>query len=187
MIRVVPPGEPPAFDGECRRKGTAWLRSHRGALRPRDFWGRFKPALADGFHGLCGYGAMFEPVGTIDHFTSWKRAPHLAYEWSNYRFAAQWINSSKQKADDEVLDPFEVEDGWFEVLLPSLQLVVTDKVPAPLRAKALRTLERLHLRDDERVIRQRREWYRMYQEGELSLEGLKRKAPLLARAVEKTR
>lgn len=46
-------------------------------------------------------------------------------------------------------------------------------------------LERLHLGHDERVVRQRREWYRMYQTGELTLEGLARKAPLIAAAVRR--
>lgn len=36
-------------------------------------------------------------------------------------------------------------------------------------------------------MRQRREWYRMYQAGELTLEGLAKKAPLIARAIEKQR
>jgi hypothetical protein len=36
-------------------------------------------------------------------------------------------------------------------------------------------------------MRQRREWYRMFQEGELTLEGLAKKAPLIARAVENQR
>jgi hypothetical protein len=51
--------------------------------------------------------------------------------------------------------------------------------------RAESVLERLHLRDDERVLRQRREWYRMYQEGELTLEGLEKKAPLIAEAIAK--
>ena len=84
-----------------------------------------------------------------------------------------------------IFDPFEVGDGWFEILLPSLQLVATDRVPEGLRERASFVLKRLHLRDDERVIRQRREWYRMYQQGELTLEGLRKKAPLIAAAVAK--
>lgn len=94
------------------------------------------------------------------------------------------INSVKQAADSDVLDPYEVRDGWFEILLPSMQLVVSRDAPAEIRAKAEHTLRRLRLRHDERVIRQRREWYRMYQTGELTLEGLRKKAPLIARAVE---
>ncbi len=61
---------------------------------------------------------------------------------------------------------------------------MSDKLPAAQRDRAEFVLQRLHLRDDERVIRQRREWYRMYQDGELKLEGLHKKAPLIARAVE---
>lgn len=131
---------------------------------------------------------MYEPVGSVDHFRSWKaiRAsePRLAFEWSNFRFAAQWINAVKQDSDD-VLDPFEVEDDWFEISLPSLQLVATDRIPQPMRAKAEVTLVRLRLRDDERVISQRRAWLRLHESGDLSLEGLRQKAPLIARAVEK--
>ena len=83
----------------------------------------------------------------------------------------------------ELLEPFEIEDGWFERLLPSLQLRVSEAVPDELRERAEHMLDRLHLRDDERVVRQRREWYRMYQSRELSLDGLAKKAPLIAAAV----
>lgn len=185
MIRFAAPPEPAGFDRKCRRAGKKWLREHPDVARPRDYWSPFKPDLATGFRDLCAYSAMFEPVGTVEHFRSVETHRELAYEWSNYRFAAAWINSSKQ--DAEVLDPFEVGRDWFEVLLPSLQLVLTDKVPARHRALAGYTLERLNLRDDERVIRQRQGWYRMYQEGELTLVGLRKKAPLIARAVQKAR
>lgn len=123
--------------------------------------------------------------GTVDHFVSCNEDRAKAYEWSNYRYASAWLNSSKQRLiSTEILDPYLVEDGWFKIILPSLQLVLSETVPEALRAKAEFVLERLHLRDDERVIRQRREYYRMYQAGELSLDGLARMAPLIARAVE---
>ena len=128
---------------------------------------------------------MYEPVGTVDHFVSCDTDAKLAYEWSNYRFSAQWINSSKQTADGAVMDPCSVGEDWFEISLPDLQLRVTDKVPHGQRQLAEDTLNRLHLRHDERIQRQRREWYRMYQDGELTLEGLRKKAPLIAKAVEK--
>ncbi|MNR55994.1 hypothetical protein D3C85_1764770 [compost metagenome] len=64
-------------------------------------------------------------------------------------------------------------------------VVVPERVPEPLRELAVKTLERLHLQDDERVLRQRRGWYRKYQEGKLTLDGLREVAPLIARAVEK--
>jgi hypothetical protein len=132
---------------------------------------------------------MYEPVGTVDHYISCRNCRDTnaarAYSWGNYRFASQWINSSKQNADSAVVDPFKVQDGWFEILLPSLQLVPGCLLTSRQRAKANYTIERFHLRDDERILRQRREWYRMHKNRELNLEGLRKKAPLIAKAVEK--
>ena len=184
MIHFEPVPEPPEFHRQAKEPGNAWLASDPDAERPRDYWTPFKPALADGFRNLCAYSAMYEPIGTVDHFVSWNEDRAKAYEWENYRYCAAWINASKGSIPAAaLLDPFEVEDGWFEILLPSLQLKVSDRVPEELRERADYVLKRLRLRDDERVLRQRREWYRMYQSGELSLEGLARKAPLIAAAI----
>jgi hypothetical protein len=185
MIHFERPPQPPKFSERCHQRGNQWLEEHPNVVRPKDYWTEFKPELTDGFSNLCAYTVMYTPNGTVDHYLSWKNYRHLAYEWTNYRFCAGWMNSSKSNADDTVIDPFHVQDGWFEIILPSLQLRITDQVPAQLSQKAEYTLNRLHLQDDERVIRQRREWYRMYQEGELTLDGLSMKAPLIAAAVEK--
>lgn len=185
MMRFAPVAKPEGFDAKAEL-GARWLGENPGAARPRDFWSPFRPALASGFGQLCAYGVMYEPVGTVDHFVSWHEDRSKAYEWDNYRFASQWINSSKQKlGSHEILDPFAVEDAWFEILLPSLQMIATAAVPDALRDRVETMLTRLHLRDDERILRQRREWYRMYQENELTLEGLRKKAPLIARAVDR--
>lgn len=183
MIRFEPTPEPECFDEETRQPGKKWLTENPDAQRPKDYWSPFKSRLSEGFRHLCAYSAIYEPVGTVDHFDSWASNPESAYEWDNYRFASAWINSSKRTAT--VLDPFEVGAGWYEILLPSLQLVVTAAVPSEHRELAEYTLKRLHLRDDERVLRPRREWYRMFQEGELTLAGLRKKAPLIAQAVER--
>jgi len=128
--------------------------------------------------------------GHCDHFVPLAKLRRvsrdaLVYEWSNLRYGDGVIN--QRKGDSDVLDPFEVRDDWFKVLLPSLQLVLTDAVPSELRLKAEFTLQRLGLRDDEVVVRYRRQWYRLYLGGDLSLEGLRRVAPLVARAVEHER
>ena len=192
MKHFAPPPEPPDFDAQVRQPGNQWLEQNldeNGRLpkgtRPPDRWSDFKGQLADGFSNLCAYSVMCELVGTVDHYLSCEHHPRMVYEWSNYRYLSGWINSSKKTLDEAVLDPFQVEDDWFEVLLPSLQLVLTDAVPQGEQDRAKFTIERLHLRDDERVIRQRQQWYRMYQEGNLSIEGLEDVAPLIARAVRK--
>lgn len=181
--------EPTNFDQGCRKRGTAWLlknpKEQRKEKRPRDFWSPFRPALADAFSNLCAYGAMYEPNGTVDHFISVDTAEEQAYEWSNYRYATGWINSSKSKRPD-IMDVFQVGPEWFELLLPSLQLVaVLEKIPPMHHVLAENTIKALHLRDDERIIRQRREWLSMYEQGEITLQGLRRKAPMIAAAVAK--
>jgi len=107
----------------------------------------------------------------------------LAYEWSNYRYGEGVLN--QRRWEHTILDPFEVADDWFEVLLPSLQLVLTSKVPKRKRKLAEFTIEKLGLRDGEVVVRYRREWFRMYQEGKLLLAGLEEVAPLVAWAVQR--
>jgi hypothetical protein len=187
MIPFDPPDEPPTFDEKARKPGTAWLDQHPQNThpRPKDFWTPFLPALAAGFGELCAYTAIHEPVGTVDHYLSCTRHRDQSYEWRNYRFACHKVNAKKGDLDVELLDPFEVQDGWFEIQLPSLQLVLTAAVPARRRARAEFTLRRLGLRDEEWAIRQRRAWYALYQSGHLSLDGLEHHAPLIARAVRR--
>lgn len=184
MIPVRPVPEPEGFDVRARTPGKKWLAENPPPNKPPSKWSAFLPDLESGFHQLCGYAAMLDPTGgTVDHYLSTKNHRHLAYEWSNYRFAWATLNSSKRNADDSVLDPFEVGAGWFEISLPSLQLLLTDRVPESHRDKAEFTLKRLHLRDGERVLRSRRSWLELYEKGSLSLDGLRRVAPLLAEAV----
>ena len=186
MIRFERVPEPADFDQRARVPGNAWLAAHPGDGRPKDFWTPFKGTLAQGFRNLCAYSAMYEPVGTVDHFVSCHEDRSKAYEWENYRYCAAWINSSKGNVPaGDLLDPFDIENGWFELHLPSLQLRVSGAIPEEFRECAERVLVRLHLRDDERVMRQRSEWYRMYQCGELTQDGLEGKAPLIAAAINR--
>ena len=182
MMKFEPVAEPDDFDASVRQRGREWLRVHPGAARPKDLWSEFRPALADAFMNLCAYSVMCDMNGTVDHFRSVSSDPELAYECSNYRYASGWINSAKGTAD--TLDPFDVKDDWFEVHLPSLQPLLTDRVPQDIRELAEQTLRRLHLRDDERVVRQRRKWLADFQAGMIPITALRRYAPLVARAVE---
>lgn len=185
MKRFEPSEEPTDFNKKTRQPGNKWLENHPKAKRPRDYWTQFKPELAAVFGELCAYGIMYEPIGTVDHFLSFRNYPELAYEWNNYRYLSQSLNSSKQMADEKVLDPFEVQDDWFELSLPDLQLHLTDKVPVELREKAQFTLERLQLINGTNIMRQREIWFNLYTSKEISFSGLKRMAPLIANAVEK--
>ena len=128
---------------------------------------------------------MWVSSATVDHFVSCNENRKLSYEWSNYRYVEGWFNSSKNKHPSaSLLDPFEIQEGWFEVDLPSLQLRLTDAVPPELSERAKFTLEKLPLRDDERVIRQRRAWLKMYEQG-TPLAVIEQKAPLIAQAIRR--
>ncbi len=189
MIRFKLQTEPANFDARCRKRGLRWLRAnpcYEG--RPCDYWSEFEPQLRNAFNGLCGYCAMLVMKAHVDHFIpvallKVQGKDTLAYEWSNYRYGEGILNQKKGK--HKILDPFEVGDDWFEVLLPSLQLVITSNVPRRKRKLTEFTLEKLGLRDSEVVVRYRREWFKLYQDHKLTLNGLRQVAPLVARAVER--
>lgn len=192
MIPCSPGAEPPTFDERVRKRGAEWLKNNPRppkkpgtCWRPYDYWSEFRSELADAFKQLCAYGAMYEPNGTVDHFTSCDTDENLAYEWNNYRFVTQVINSSKKNADN-LLDPCDVCDGWFEVQIPSMQLIITDKVPQDKRAVAEYTVKRLKL-NGRTMKRQRASWYEEHQHFQNKADALgllSRKAPLIARAIE---
>ena len=186
MIHFEPVPEPADFHDGARTPGTAWLAAHPEAKRPPRLLdslqrGRWHPASG----ASAPYSAMYEPVGTVDSLRELARRPIEGVRvGTTIAIAPDGINSSKQKASSATLfDPYEIENGWFELLLPSLQLRISDTIPDAFRERAEHTLTRLHLRDDERVLRQRQEWHRMYRSGELTLEGLWKKAPLIAKAI----
>jgi hypothetical protein len=186
MIQAPQVPEPESFDALARRPGKTWLTANPAPKRPAGLWIPFTSTLADAYGNLCGYAAMADFTGgTVDHFLGVKNHRHLAYEWRNYRFASATMNSSKGNADAAVLDPEQVQAGWFEILLPSLQLRSTERIPAALRERAAYTLRRLKLGNGERVLRWRRAWYALYEAGQLDLDGLREVAPLLADAVER--
>jgi hypothetical protein len=191
MIPVPNPiPEPAAFHLECRQAGRRWLAGQpRLPERPRDFWSPFRPDLRRGFGNRCGYYAMYLHDGQVDHSTSWKTSatrgtPELAYEWDNLRFIDGALNSRKGTQDDQLLDPFEVQTGWFEIELPTLFLRAVG-VPPERQAAAQRTLERLELDQGPRALELRWEWYDLYRRGTASLGLLQKMAPLVADAIQR--
>lgn len=191
MIAVANPiPEPADFDSGCRRPGITWWSSRRLAGEtPKtsefpNLWAKYESDLARAFHQRCGWWAMWIAEGEVDHFLSKKNRPELAYEWTNYRYIAGSVNGSKGNLDDKVLDPFDVQDGWFEVIVPSMQLIGTDQLPAALKDKASFTLEKLRLREGTKVVRCRRRWYESFKNG-TPISELEKFAPLVAKAVKK--
>jgi len=181
MIPVARVPEPDGFDERVRKRGAVWLAEHPGTERPHGYWREFWWPLAEGFAWRCGYTAMHTMSGDVDHHRPYRGNEKLAYEWGNYRYADGCFNSAKKTKP--ILDPYEVEEGWFEVVLPSLHMRVTERVPAARRGEAEATLRDHDLCDGERVVRTRLQWYREHRERGLPLPALRRFAPLVHGAV----
>lgn len=188
MRRFARVPAPDGWETEGLAAGRAWLdkTTHNpGKDRPRDLWSPYRDHLAAGFHELCGYTLMRDPTGTVDHFIPWSQlrgTPDAwrAYDWDNFRYSVAWFNSSRR---GPVPDPYLVDESWFELRLPSLELVVTDAVPASERPAVDNVMR--WLRDDRRVMKARQMWYRLYCDGKLSLAGLDQTAPLIAAALRR--
>ena len=93
---------------------------------------------------------------SVDHLIPKSRAWDKAYEWDNYRLAALKLNGFKGD-DPDVIDPFDVQPGWFALDLDFGQIKpgpVAEADPA-LKARVKKTIERLKLdspeMDDDRM------------------------------------
>lgn len=191
MIPVANPiPEPENFDANCRRAGRAWLAANptKDCHAASHLWSPFRRALRTGFSKRCGYLAIKLHVGgVVEHFVSCNEDRAMAFEWVNYRYASETMNSKKQALDRlkiRVLDPFAVQAGWFRVILPSFELVLTDAVDAELRQLAQDTIEKLGLDKGHEAIEGRWSVYESHwNDGDIDLVGLRKDAPLIADAV----
>jgi hypothetical protein len=203
MIRVVP--KPMSdelrakYEAKVRVPGLRWLAQNPSAeskpgepppktKRPPSYWREVRHELADAFHNRCAYTAMsLFSTAQVDHFVSADEDRSKLYEWENFRYCAGWLNSSKKNIrSTQILDPLAIEDGWFELMLPSLELRVTDRCPEHLRERAEFMLDRLKLRNGPDVRRSRQAWFKLYErDGPKVLPDLDEWAPLLARAIRK--
>lgn len=170
MIAVTPVPEPLLYQMTAKQ-GSPWLR--------------FTDDLAQGFSWRCGYAATFELQGQVDHYLSQKQHPTRACDWSNFRYASGWVNQRKGIKDAQILDPYQVGAGWFEIQLPSLELVLTSQVPAAERARAAFTITWLKLDRGARILRERRYHLRQYVSGAMTLALVRERMPLLADAIVK--
>jgi hypothetical protein len=194
--KLTKDNEPEHFDTNCRQPGETFLAE----TPPRDpheksaWWCQFQPALAKHFTHRCGWTAMsIELEGDVDHFLACgdrngNPSPHrhLAFEWSNYRYASGTINSRKGNLDNQVLDPCEIGEGWFEVVLPNFVLRPTPRLPSAFRDKAETTIKKLKLFNEHKVRFARWSWYHRYWNGgDPLIDHLEKDAPLVAAAVRK--
>jgi hypothetical protein len=172
MIHVAAALEPKQFDEKVRMPGLRAIAemvgekpkrkagprfkkkaARREDLSPSDFPAYWTECLSDlmkGYREVCAYSCFrIHPVTgahTVDHMAPKSRNWNRVYEWDNYRLACARLNSRKNHFED-VLDPFEVENGWFHLELVGFTVFPNRKLSKALQKEIENTIERLGLND----------------------------------------
>ena len=186
MIRVAPAVEPAQFDEQVRQPGLALIArlaeeaGSKDAIPPcrfKPYWRCALDNLLASYSRTCAYLSLHIPraAGTpsVDHMVAKSKAWDRVYEWRNYRLACLLMNARKGVAD--VLDPFEVGDGWFALELVEFQVVPGHGLPAGVHARVVETIATLRL-SDSICCKARAQYAQDYWTGEISLSYLRRHA-----------
>lgn len=135
--------------------------------------------LMDAYGQYCAYLAMRieRATGspTVDHFVPKEQDWRLVYEWSNYRLSAGCVNGAKGVKD--VVDPFKVRPGWFELDLDTFYVKRGASAPSAEHARIDETLTILNLRQ---CIAQRGDFITRYRDKKIDLPHLQTYAPFIA-------
>ena len=211
MIPVTPAPEPPAFDKKVRQPGlraiaelageqpdpprtAGWPCKKVAASRDKIPAGKFPPYwrkvlgdLMESYQQICAYLCLYITRGTgapsVDHAIPKSMRWDQVYEWSNYRLACSLMNARKRAAVD-VLDPFEVKEGWFALELVEFQVVPGNGLPDDVTGAVTDTIERLRL-NDPTCCEAREEYAENYWNGGISFRHLMQHAPFVARELQR--
>lgn len=158
------------------------------------YWQKCMDDLLRLYNRVCAYTSLYIPyeIGapSVDHY--WPKSgvvglrvgpdedPHAVYEWGNYRLACLSINQQKDNLA-LIVDPFDVEDHWFELELTDYQIRTQSGLDAELDAHLWDNIQnRLKLNTTE-LCTARREAAEEHLLHGLSIEALARKSPFVAR------
>lgn len=185
MIHVEERTEPPNFDSQVRQPGQQWIKANpvrkKGEKAPAH-WRQALPDLRKSYKGICAYFACYVKAATggasNDHFVPKSRDRNRIYEWDNYRFACLRMNARKRDASD-VLDPFQLADGWFEIYFPTMRVRPRRNLAPAQLLQVRRTIRRLKLNSAE-CRQEREEHWNDYKQHDLHVDRLIRYAPFIA-------
>ncbi|WP_313808926.1 hypothetical protein, partial [Sphingobium sp.] len=122
--------------------------------------------------------------GSVDHFHPKAIHPNLAYEWNNFRLSSGRVNSSKGNQTD-ILDPFEVQNDWFFIDIPSCLLRANPALNHDVRVKVSHTINSLRLNQDDNYVQERCNILIEYAREDVTFNFLERRYPFLAKEVHR--
>ena len=178
-------GEKPHRPGGRRFTVIAKERKDIPAEKFPPYWTEALDDLMTAYDCICAYSCFrIHPITgsrSVDHMVAKSRAWNRVYEWTNYRLACARLNSRKSDFSD-VLDPFKISDGWFELELVGFQVVPGKQLDDPRRTSVQNTIDRLGLND---FRRDRERDAENYWNGEVSLRVLTEESPFVARELRR--
>lgn len=155
MMPIKLQEEPENFNTLVRIPGQEFLAKQPNPTskqfsKPHNYWTRILDDLHISYGGICAYCChkihAITGNATVDHYKSKVKFPDKAYEWSNYRLACLTMNRNKGEWED-VLDPFELAEGWFVLEFPSLLIKPSDELTEEQKLKVEQTCTRLKLNE----------------------------------------
>lgn len=176
-------GKPSPFPRTSGRKYTQIVKRKADIPSKKfpNYWTNAIDELMSAYNRICSYSCFrIHPVtgaGSVDHFAPKSQKWDKVYEWSNYRLCCSRLNSRKNDYGD-VVDPFDVKNGWFELELLGFEISPGPTVRGtPLEQAVQDTIDRLGLNDfrGDREEDAERYWSNGY-----SLEILKKESPFVA-------
>lgn len=183
-MRPVPPQpEPDDFDHRVRQPGNALVAKRKvsgRSLRLTPFWSHVYREMHDAYGGCCAYTCFYQhDRSTIDHFWPKEEFVELAYEWCNYRLCSPRTNQFKS-TQVGILDPLSIRDGLFVLDLPSCQIRPSASLGDDLLTEAaFRTINILHLNDDDYLVKRRADLIVDFAEGHISRQHVRRMNPFI--------
>lgn len=189
MIRIEPKIEYVGFDASVRQPGKAFLsgipKPNNEQFKKGTFWTRALRELYSAYAGVCAYTAVhvMQDGVSVDHFKPKSKYPDLAYEWSNFRLASKKVNGDKK--DHEIIDPCEIEEGWFVIEFPSCVIKAGENLDKQLKNRIKETIQILKLNTYDPYVQRRCDLLVDYAKGDITLNFLKRYAPFVAYELER--
>lgn len=181
MIKVKLQPEPVDFKLKVKKDGKDFLgevpRPRGEQWKGKEFWRRAIPDMVVTYNSICAYSSLWikPDQPTIDHYISRDENASQAYEWKNFRLARWRINTRKGKHKD-VLDPFAIDETWFELDFTTFGIKPNPKLDQPVKEAVIKTIKRLEL--DNTDYREAREaWFIAFKN---DIPRLKEKAPFIA-------
>jgi len=167
-----------------RQRGRRFLSSvpkpTNKQFQKKAFWQFAMSDLQSAYGGICAYTCYYiiaDP--SVDHFLPKSRYPNLAYEWSNYRLARQLVN--QHKGDSlEVLDPFNIQTGWFVMDFPSCLVRPSNGLPAVLTEQINKSIKILKINEYDAFVQERCDLMLAFAEKNISFKFLSERYPFIA-------